>query len=34
VFDTAQTDRLLDLLPEILNAKVQRQADGSVNISR
>ncbi|PZP94066.1 MAG: iron dicitrate transport regulator FecR [Variovorax paradoxus] len=34
VFDTAQTDRLLDLLPEILNAKVQRQADGSVQISR
>lgn len=34
VFDTAQTDRLLDLLPEILNAKVQRQPDGSVQISR
>lgn len=34
VFDTAQTDRLLDLLPDILNARVQRQPDGSVDISR
>lgn len=34
VFETAQTDRLIDLLPDILGAKVQRMPDGSVNISR
>lgn len=33
VFETGRTDQLLDLLPRIAPAKVQRHADGSVDIS-
>jgi len=33
VFDSAQTDRLLALLPRILPVTVQRQADGSADIA-
>lgn len=32
VFETTRTDQLLDLLPRIVPARVQRQADGSVDI--
>lgn len=34
VFETTRTDQLLDLLPHALGARVQRRADGSVDVSR
>lgn len=33
VFETARTDQMLDLLPRIAPARVQRHADGSVDIT-
>lgn len=34
VFQSARTDQLLDLLPQVVGARVQHRPDGSVDISR